>query len=105
AVHLRGVVSLTPSVRRPDKLCAYPIPLRLVVDGLTWLEDDGTVLMIASDFGFHSQLVDQSLNPLLRVGETSAPLTVRLQNTGTRTWLKGVPSAQVNLGVAGDDRS
>jgi len=100
-----GVATFTFSVRAPDKVGAYPIPLRLVVDGLTWLEDDGTVLMIASDFGFHSQLVDQSRNPLLRVGETSAPLTVRLQNTGTRTWLKGVPSAQVNLGVAGDDRS
>src|SRR3989441_938531 len=99
------VGTFTFSVRAPDAVGVYPIPLRLVVDGLTWLEDDGSTLSLVSGFGFHSQLVDQSRHPTLRPGETSSPLTVRLQNTGTRVWQRGVPSQQVNLGLAGDDRT
>src|SRR5437867_71313 len=99
------VGTFTFSLRAPYAVGVYQIPLRLVVEGLTWLEDDGATLSLVSDFGFHSQLVDQSRHPTLRPGETSSPLTVRLQNTGTRLWQRGVPNQQVNLGLAGDDRT
>jgi len=51
--------------------------------------------VLASDFGFHSELVDQSRHPMLRVGETSAPIMVKLMNTGTRAWVRGKADQQL----------
>jgi hypothetical protein len=92
-------------VRAPVKLGMYRLPLRLVVDGVTWLDDEGVVLVLVSDYGFHTELIDQTAPPTLRAGETSGPLTVRLANTGSRPWVRGVPEQQVNHGVEGDDGS
>src|SRR4051812_14249002 len=55
--------TFTFTVRAPMTPGVYRVPLRLVIDGLTWLEDDHVVLTLTSDLGFHGQLVDQSLHP------------------------------------------
>jgi hypothetical protein len=99
-----SVGTFTFTVRAPAALGVYRIPVQLVVDDVTWLEDDKLYVVVASDFGFHSELVDQSEHPTLRAGETKA-LTVRLANTGTRTWKRGTPAQQVNLGLEGDDKT
>ena len=75
-----------------------------MADGITWLED-GATLSVTSDLGFHSAVVDQSSHPTLRPGEMSQPLMVRIRNTGARPWTRGIVGQQVNLGVAGDDRT
>jgi len=103
---LPGMIgTFTFAIRAPATPGTYHIPLRPVVDGLTWLEDDKASLVVTSDLGFHSQLVDQALNPTLQPGQLSDPLTLRFRNTGARTWSKGVLGQQVNLGIVSDDRS
>src|SRR6266513_692305 len=96
--------TFTFTVRAPMTPGVYRVPLRLVIDGLTWLEDDHVVLTLTSDLGFHGQLVDQSVHPTLGPGDTSVPLTLHFRNTGARTWTRGVAGQQVNLGVVGDDK-
>ena len=103
---LPGMIgTFTFTVRAPSAPGIYHIPLRPVVDGLTWLEDDKASLVLTSDLGFHSQLVDQALNPTLKPGQLSDPLTLRFRNTGARTWTRGVVGQQVNLGILADDKS
>jgi len=99
-----AIGTFTFTVRAPA-LGVYRIPVQLVVDDLTWLDDQDVFVVVASDFGFHGELVDQSLHPTLRVGETSAPITVKLRNTGVRAWVRGTVGEQVNLGLTGEDRS
>ena len=77
----------------------------LLVEGLQWLDHDPVSLTVTSDLGYHSALVDQTNHPVLHPGDMSPPLTVRIRNTGARTWTKGVLGQQVNLGVVGDDKS
>ena len=72
-----AVGTFTFNVRAPNALGVYRIPVRLVVDDVTWLDDQDVFVVLASDFGFHSELIDQSRHPTLRVGETSAPITVK----------------------------
>jgi hypothetical protein len=93
------------SVRAPANPGVYRVPVRLVVDGLTWLDHEPVDLVVSSDLGFHAQLVEHSGHLTLRPGDTSAPLTVRIRNTGAKAWVRGVAGQQLNLGVAGDDRS
>src|SRR3979490_2216705 len=49
-----GTFSFT--VRAPTTPGVYRVPLRPVAEGFNWLEDEGVVLRITSDLGFHSQL-------------------------------------------------
>src|SRR2546423_46243 len=100
-----GTGTFAFTVRAPNTPGVYRVPLRLVVEGLTWLDDEHVVLAVASDLGFHDQLVDQANHPTLAPGETSGPLTVRFRNTGARTWARGVAGQQVNLGVVEDATS
>src|SRR6266702_1247688 len=99
-----SIATFTFSLRAPSVPGVYRLPLRLVVDDLTWLEDERVAVVIASDLGFHSKFVDQSDHVTLRPGDTSL-LTLHFRNVGARTWTRGVAGQQVNLGVDGDDRS
>jgi hypothetical protein len=99
-----AIGTFTFSARAPQVPGTYHLPLRLLAGGSTWLEDERVAVAVVSDFGFHSQLVDQSGHLKLKPGEAST-ITVRLRNVGARTWLRGVAGQQVALGVAGDDRS
>jgi len=103
---LPGTVgTFTFNVRAPMAPGVYRIPMGLAVDGLSWFEDSPFTLVLTSDLGFHNQLVDQSLHPVLKPGELSAPLVIRVRNTGAKTWTRGVAGQQVNLGIADDDKS
>ena len=97
--------TFTFSVRAPQTAGVYTVPLRLVAEGITWLEDNLVSLVVTSDIGYHSALVDQSRHPTLHPGETSGPLTIHVRNTGARTWKKGTLGQQVNLGIVGDDKT
>src|SRR5688572_19621618 len=90
-------------LRAPATTGVYRSRVSLVADGEKWLSEDA-VVVLASDYGFHSELVDQTQHPNLRPGESST-LTVRVANTGTRTWSRGLLKQQVNLGLDGDDKT
>src|SRR5438309_2206004 len=85
------------------------VPLPPEATALTFhslLADQGPApTLLPGDLGFHSAVVDQSSHPTLRPGEMSQPLMVRIRNTGARPWTRGIVGQQVNLGVAGDDRT
>ena len=50
---------------------------------------------------FHSRWVSQS-SDLSLPGGSSTTLMVRFRNTGTASWIKGVPGQQANLAVSGE---
>jgi hypothetical protein len=92
------------SVRAPSAQGSYRIPLRLVADGVTWLDDQGVYVVVVSDGGFHSAWLSQSDWPVMRPGETSTPINIVFRNTGSQVWQKGSPR-QANLGISDDDTS
>jgi hypothetical protein len=94
--------TFTFTVRAPSSPGVYQLPLRLVADGVAWLDDQGVYLTVTVDAGYHSAWVSQSAWPVLRAGQVSAPITVQFRNTGTATWQRS-SSSQVNLGIVGDD--
>ncbi len=92
-------------MRAPIAPGSYRLPLRPVIDGVTWMEDQGVFLVVTSDLGYHSRWAWQSTYPTLHAGQLSAPLSIAFTNTGTRSWVRGVLGQQANLGVNGDDRT
>ncbi|MDP9265879.1 MAG: CAP domain-containing protein [Chloroflexota bacterium] len=98
-----GVATFTFSVRAPASPGVYQLPLRVVIDGVTWLEDLGVFINVYSDAGFHSRWLSQSASPTLRAGAVSAPLTIAFTNTGSQHWVRGLVAQQANLAVARDD--
>ncbi len=97
--------TFTFNVRAPVAPGSYRLPLRPVIDGVTWMEDQGVFLVVTSDLGYHSRWAWQSTYPTLHAGQLSAPLSIAFTNTGTRSWVRGVLGQQANLGVNGDDRT
>src|SRR5512140_3190119 len=97
-----AVATFAFTVRAPAAPGVYRIPLRPVVDGTTWMEDQGVFLLVTSDAGYHSHWAAQSAYPTLAPGATSGTLTIQFTNTGTRSWVKGSAGQQANLGVVGD---
>jgi hypothetical protein len=96
--------TFTFNVRAPATPGTYRLPLRPVIDGLTWMEDSGVFMVIVSSDGtYHSKWASQSAYPTLRAGETSAPLTITFTNAGTATWVKGVLGREARLGINLDD--
>jgi hypothetical protein len=95
------VGTFTFAVRAPSSQGLYRIPLRLVADGIAWLDDQGVYIEVTSDGGFHSAWISESAWPTLRPGEVSAPLSVVFRNTGGSAWVRGSTS-QLNLGVSRD---
>lgn len=65
------VGTFTFQVRAPDALGAYEIPLRLVVDGVTWLDDERVVARV--------EVVSWQSAPDLLVQDAVEFLTARLQ--------------------------
>jgi glucose/arabinose dehydrogenase len=92
-------------IRAPSGQGRYVIPVHPVLEGVTHLEDEGAYLVVTVDSGFHSRWVSESPWPTLDPGQTSAPVTITFRNSGGKTWVKGDPGSQVNLGINGDDRS
>ena len=98
-----AVATFTFTIRAPQATGTYRIPLRPVIDGRTWLEDQGVYLLVTSEGGYHSQWAAQSAYPTLAPNAVSGPLMIQFRNTGTATWLKGVMGQQANLGVVNDN--
>jgi len=96
--------TFTFTIRAPMIQGRYDLPLRPVVDGVTWLEHQGVFVRVTSDVGYHSKWVSQSANPALDPGTTSTDITVAFRNIGTKTWTKGVIGQQAALGIRNDDR-
>ncbi|GAC1459182.1 MAG: hypothetical protein NVSMB8_08550 [Candidatus Limnocylindrales bacterium] len=99
------VGTFTFQVRAPVAPGVYRLPLRPVIDGVAWMEDQGVFLVVTSDVGYHSRWTAQSPYPTLAPGQTSAPLTLTFTNTGTKPWVKGAAGQQADLGINLDDRT
>lgn len=97
--------TFTFPVRAPSTPGTYRLDLALVIDGVTWLEDQGVYVLVTSGYGFESAWVAQSPWPVLRTGSLSDPISITFRNTGSRPWIRGAQSQQVVLGVVGDDKS
>ena len=96
--------TFTFNVRAPTRPGTYSLPLRPVIDGVTWMEDSGVFMVIvSSDGSYHSRWTAQSPYPTLRAGQTSASLTITYANAGTATWVKGVLGREARLGINLDD--
>ena len=75
----------------------------LTVDGAFLTNEwDFTTAGVPADLGYHARWVSQSAYPVLAPGETSAPLTVSVANTGSRAWVRGADGGQLNLGAAAE---
>jgi uncharacterized protein YkwD len=95
--------TFTFNVRAPSTPGTYRLPLRPVIDGVTWMEDQGVFMVIVSSSSYHSRWVSQSPYPTLQVGQTSAPLTITFTNTGASPWVKGILGQEARLGINLDD--
>jgi|SRR5579859_2065054 len=95
--------TFTFNVRAPVTPGTYRLPLRPVIDGVTWMEDQGVFMVVVSASSYHSKWVSESPYPTLRAGEISAPLTITFTNTGTSPWVKGVLGQEARLGINLDD--
>ncbi len=100
-----GLATFTFSVRAPASYGVYRLPLRGVIDGVTWLEDQGVFIDVYSDTGYHSRWLSQSPWPTLRAGTVSAQLAIAFTNVGSQHWVRGTVGQQANLGVARDDQT
>lgn len=81
----------------------YVLNLRPVIDGLTWLEDEGIFFVVNVAQPYHSKWIDQSAYPTLAIGEVTTA-TVHFRNIGTSTWVKGT-STEAHLGINLDDQT
>ena len=95
--------TFTFKVRAPVTPGTYRLPLRPVIDGVTWMEDSGVFMVIVSTTSYHSKWVSQSPYPTLRAGQISSPLTLTFTNTGSSPWVKGVLGQEARLGINLDD--
>jgi hypothetical protein len=100
-----GTGTFTFMIRAPASPGTYRIPVRPVIDGRTWMEDQGVFLLVTSSSGYHSRWAAQSAYPALQRGAVSGPLTIQFTNAGSRPWVLGALGQQANLGVVGDDGS
>ena len=55
-----AIATFSFAVRAPLTPGIYTIRLRPVIDGSTWLDDQGVFIQVISDFGYHSSWVAQS---------------------------------------------
>ncbi len=99
AVGPGAVASFTFSVKAPLSAGTVQIPLRPVVDGVAWLEDQGVFVPVTTRVDYHSRWVSESAFPTLRVGQTSGPLSIVFLNAGSQPWVKGTLGQEARLGV------
>src|SRR3989442_1856555 len=98
-----AVGTFTFQLQAPQAQGTYRLPLRPVIDGVAWLDDNGVYMPVVVDGGFHSAWVAQSPYPTLAAGMTTA-ITLQFRNTGSRSWVKGVLGQEARVGVVGDDQ-
>jgi hypothetical protein len=99
-----GTASFTFTVKAPFSAGTISIPLRPVVDGVAWLEDQGVFVPVTTRVDYHSVWVSQSPYPTLRAGQVSGPLSITFRNTGSLSWVKGILGQEARLAVNMDDQ-
>jgi hypothetical protein len=99
-----GTATFTFTIRAPAAPGVYRVPLRLVVDGVTWLNDEGVYFVLLSESGFGARWMTQTPYPTLTAGNATT-VSVTFRNTGSRPFVRGAAGQQLNLGVASDDTS
>lgn len=105
AVPPGGTASFTFVVKAPFSGGLRMIPLRPVVDGVAWLEDQGVTVPVVTTVNYHSRWLTQSPYPTLRAGQVSGPLSISFLNTGSQTWTKGLLGQEARLGVNRDNET
>lgn len=105
AVASGGIASFTFVVKAPFAAGVVSIPLRPVVDGVAWLEDQGVIVPVITTVNYHSRWLTQSAYPTLRAGQVSGPLFISFINTGGQTWTKGLLGQEARLGVNRDNET
>jgi len=98
-----AVASFTFTVKAPLGAGTVAIPLRPVIDGVAWLEDQGVFVPVTTRVDYHSAWVSESAFPTLNVGQTSGPLSIVFRNAGSQSWNKGTLGQEARLGVNLDD--
>ena len=105
AVAPGGIASFTFTIKAPFSAGLVRIPLRPVIDGVAWLEDQGVVVPVVTNVDYHSRWLTQSPYPTLRAGQVSGPLSISFLNTGSQTWTKGLLGQEARLGVNRDNET
>jgi uncharacterized protein YkwD len=105
AVAPGGIASFTFVVKAPFGGGLVRIPLRPVIDGVAWLEDQGVTVPVITTVNYHSRWLTQSPYPTLRAGQVSGPLSISFLNTGSQTWTKGLLGQEARLGVNRDNET
>ncbi len=100
-----GIGTFTFAIKAPFTGGLVNIPLRPVVDGVAWLEDQGIVVPVLTTVNYHSRWLTQSAYPTLRAGEVSGQLSISFLNTGGQTWTKGLLGQEARLGVNRDNET
>ena len=98
-----AVASFTFALKAPLSAGTVRIPLRPVVDGVAWLEDQGVYLPVTTVVDYHSRWVSQSAYPTLRLGQISAPLSISFRNAGSMSWTRGILGQEARLAVNQDN--
>src|SRR6266568_5313523 len=105
AVPPGGIATFTFAIKAPFPGGLVNIPLRPVVDGVAWLEDQGVVVPVVTTVDYHSRWLTQSPYPTLRAGQVSGTLSISFLNTGAQTWTKGLLGQEARLGVNRDNET
>jgi hypothetical protein len=98
-----GIASFTFTVKAPFSAGTVRIPLRPVIDGVAWLEDQGVFVPVTTVVDYHSRWVSESAFPTLRVGQVSGPLSIVFRNAGSLAWIRGTLGQEARLAVNQDD--
>ena len=98
-----AVATFTFTVKAPFSAGTVRIPLRPVVDGVAWLEDQGVFVPVMTVVDYHSRWVSESAFPTLRVGQLSGPLAIAFRNAGSQSWIRGTLGQEARLAVNQDN--
>jgi uncharacterized protein YkwD len=98
-----AVASFTFALKAPLSAGTVRIPLRPVIDGVAWLDDQGVFLPVTTVVDYHSRWDSQSAYPTLRVGQISGPLSISFRNVGSMSWTRGILGQEARLAVNQDN--
>ena len=105
AVPPGGIATFTFAIKAPFSGGVVNIPLRPVVDGVAWLEDQGVVVPVVTTVNYHSRWLTQSPYPTLHAGQVSGTLSISFLNAGSEAWTKGLLGQEARLGVNRDNET
>lgn len=98
-----GVASFSFLVKAPFSAGTVRIPVRPVIDGVAWLEDQGVFVPVTTVVDYHSRWDSQSAYPTLRAGQISGPLSITFRNAGSLSWTRGILGQEARLAVNQDN--